>query len=79
MDFCFFFCLLFFLFFFSTTLLNVLEGNRDYLALQAVTTGYLHMGAAVLTRNRDNKGSRQKVGRLVPEWTRPCPLILVHL
>lgn len=77
MDFCIFF--LFVCCLFSTTLLNVLEGDRNYLSVQAVTTSYLHMGAAVPTRDRDNKGSRQKVGPLVPEWTRPCPLILVHL
>lgn len=57
----------------------MLEGHRNYLSVQAVITGYLHMGAVVPTRDRDNNGSRQKVGRLVPEWTRPCPLILVHL
>lgn len=57
----------------------MLEDNRNYVSVLTVTTSYLHMGAAVPTRDRDIKESRQAVDRLVPEWTRPCPLILVHL
>lgn len=57
----------------------MLKGDRNYVSVQTVITGYLHMGAAVPTRDRAIRESRQKVGRLVPEWTRPCPLILVHL
>lgn len=65
----------------SSTLHNVLETqrNRKYLSVQAVITSYLHMGAVVPMRDRDNKGSREKEGRLPAERTRPCPLFLFHL
>lgn len=65
----------------SSTLHNVLQTQRDrkYLSAQAVITSYLHMGAVVPIRDRDNKGSRETVGRLPAERTRPCPLFLFHL
>lgn len=57
----------------------MLRGNGSDLTVQAVTSSYLHMGAAAPKRDRNMKGSRQTVGAPVPEWTRPCPLILVNL